>query len=420
MKSAISLVILGFFLVSCAQNTKAPSPQPSATVSKTLTVIPTVTPVALAPTVTVSITKRFDNTPTTTAPAPISLSPISVENADQIQPLFTYHVPWDALSYGLVAVSPDAKWVALAPKYSSQLYILPLAWTPDRSIIPSIDTASSYAYKFRTESLAFSPDSGYLAVAGENDSVTVYDLEHMDRIKTLSKLDWPSAVTFMKDSKTLVIGTQRGPGGSLEIWDIQTSSLKRVISLDVTHGGICSVAVSPDGSILAAGYCSWIFDISTLDIEKDFAPIARLAGLDEVRYCAHLCTDNRNIIAFNPSTGDIASGTNYDRIPIQNPRTGKLSGIIHSAFVDYLGYEIGPVNSLAFTSDGGVLGIAGSRLTLRNTNDGRLLWSHRYLYPSYASAMAITADSRLLISIDSDGNIEFWGIPDSLKLIQSK
>jgi WD40 repeat protein len=118
---------------------------------------------------------------------------------------------------------------------------------------------------------------------------------------------------------------------------------------------------------------------------------------------------------FNPSTGDIASGTNYGRIPVQNPRSGKLSATISTAGgVSEFEYDTGPVNALAFTSDGAILVTAGSlEFQLRDAKDGRLLWYHGYDWNSSSlSTVTISPDSRLLISVDSDGNVEFWGIPD--------
>ena len=411
MKSALSYVLLGFFLVSCVSNPQVSSPQPVTAVSPTFTAATTVTPVNLLKTVTPEI----ENTPTIAVPASISLSPIDVGNADQIQLLFTYHVAWDALSYGFVSISSNGKWVALAPKYGSPLSLLPLTWYTDHSIVPLIDVASSKTYNLRTEALAFSPDATYLAVAERDDLVEVFDLEHPEKNKTIHIVDWPNAVTFTKDSKKLIIGTKRGLEGYLQLWDVETATLEQEISRNAPSGGICSVAISPDGKILAAGYCTYVFDSSTWDIEKGFIPITRLAGLDEVLYCAHFCTDDRNIIVFNPSTGDIASGTNHGRIPIQNPRSGKLTATISTWGRDEIGnYDAGPTNALAFTANGSVLVIATStELQIRDVKDGRLLWSHEPDGDARGmSAVTITADSRLLISVNSNGDVEFWGIPD--------
>lgn len=413
MKFIISFVVISLILVSCGFNPQSSSIQPSATSNSVVPTTVTVTSVSQSPVPKNTDSPKIDNTPTGIAPKVITLSPINTENAEQIQLLFTHHISWDSISYGLATISPNGKWVALAAKYSSQLYLLPLMWETNNSIVPTVDVESSRIYKLRTESIAFSPDSAYLAVAGNDNSVTVFDLENPDKVKTFDIGNWTSAVTFVRDSKTLAIGTMRGVEGSLQILDLETGTIKHEISKNTSSGGICSVGISPDGNILAVGYCTYIFDISTWDIDKDFAHIARLAGLDEIAYCAHFCTDNRNIIAFNPITGDVASGTNYGRIPLQDARSGKLTAIISTVRRDgEVAYDASPVNALAFTPDGAMLIIATTpELQIRDVNDDRLLWSHT-ISSKKLDAMTMSADARIIITINSDGEISFWGIPN--------
>lgn len=351
--------------------------------------------------------------PTSIVANAITLSPINAGNIELIQPLFTHQVSWDPISYGLVAISPNGKWVALATKYSSQLYLLPLKWETNYSIVPTIDVELSRVYKLRTESIAFSPDSAYLAVAGNDNSVTVFDLENANNIKNFDVGNWTSAVSFIRDSKTLAIGTMRGYEGSLQIIDLETGTTKYEISKNTSSGGICSVSVSPDGKILAIGYCTNVFDISTWDIDKNYEYIARLTGIDEVNTtCPHFCTDNRNIIAFNPVTGDIASGTNYGRIPLQDTHSGKLRTIISTVVRDGdVAYDASPINALAFTPDGEMLVIGTTpEIQIRSVKDGELLWSNNESQ-HYLTAMAISADARLMISVNSAGEVKFWGIP---------
>jgi WD40 repeat protein len=412
MKLIHLLTILGLILVSCAKKPQESSPQKYNT---RIVPLETATSVNMVSTPTTFATKQADSTPTSAGPASISLLPIDLRNADRIQLLFGYQVEWDTYSYGLAAVSPDRRLVALAPKYDTHLTLLPLTWKTDHSIVPAIKDSTSRTYYFRTEALAFSPNSAYLAAADGIDTVKVYDLLRPNNIKAITGLDSPDAVTFTSDSEKLIIGTRRGLKGYLQLWDLETVTFEWEISRDTLGGGVCSLAISPDNKILAAGFCTYVFDISTWDTEKEYTYITRLAGLDEVGYCPHFCTDDRNIIAFNPVTGDIASGTNYDRIPIQDPRTGKLKMIISTVRrFDGFGFDAGPVNSLSFTKDGEILVIAAAHeLQLRAAKEGRLLWNYGYIEThANIDAATITADSKLLISVNSDGQVGFWGIPE--------
>lgn len=408
MKIVTLSVIISLVFASCGFNPQSPSA--TSTIAPPIAGTSTSISQSLVPQNTE--TPRIENTPTNIVANAIPLSPINTENIQQIQPLFNHQVPWDAISYWLVVISPNSKWVALAAKYSSQLYLLPLTWNTNNSIVPTIDVASSRVYKLRTESIAFSPDSAYLAVAGNNNSVAVLDLENPDKIETFDVGNWTSAVSFVGDSKTLAIGTMRGYEGSLRIIDLETGSIKYEISKNLTSGGICNVTVSPDEKILAIGYCTNVFDISTWDIDKNFEYIARLTGIDEVNTtCPHFCTDNRNIIAFNPITGDIASGTNYGRIPLQDIHSGKLRTIISTVVRDGdIAYDASPINALAFTPDGELLVIGTTpEIQIRSVIDSKLLWSHNEA-PRYIAGMAMSADARLIISVNSDGEVKFWGV----------
>lgn len=409
MKIIISSVIISLFLASCGFNSRAPS----ATSTSVVPTDVTITSVSQSPVPKNTETPRIDNTPTSPAAKAITLSPINTENIERIQLLFTHQLSWEAISYGLVAISPNGKWVALATKYSSQLYLLSLIWKPNNSIVPSIDVESLRIYKLRTESIAFSPDSAYLAVAGNDNSVSVLDLENPNKIRTFDIGNWTSAVSFVRDSKTLAVGTMRGYEGSLQIIDLETGTTKYEISKNTSSGGICNVGVSPDGKVLAIGYCTNVFDISTWNIDKNYEYIARLTGIDEVNTnCPHFCTDNRNIIAFNPLTGDIASGTNYDRIPLQDTHSGKLRTIISTVVREGdVAYDASPINALAFTPDGEMLVIGATpEIQIRSVKDGELLWSTTES-PYYITAVAMNADARLMISVNSDGEVKFWGIP---------
>jgi WD40 repeat protein len=292
---------------------------------------------------------------------------------------------------------------------------MPMPWTSEHSFFPWEDPISPKTYSFWTKSLSFSPNNLYLAVASGDDQVAVIDIQHSKIATFLRPIEWPTSVAFTHDNK-LIVGTKRGYTGSLQLWNIETASLEKEISRDAPNGGICSVAISPDGEFLASGYCTYVFDVLTWDIQNGYKPLSRLVGLDEVPYCPHFCIEDRNLVAFNPANGDVASGTNESRIPIKNSHTGRLSTIVStSSEVDEYNYisDVAPVNGLAFTSDGAILVIAAGRyLQLRNVMDGKLLWYHKNSQGVEMSMTTITADSKLIISIDSKGDVNFWGVPD--------
>ena len=266
-------------------------------------------------------------TPLPTHP-PISLSPINATNTDQIQVIYTIHVSDTVRTEDLLAISPDKKWVALTPEDGSPLHVQRLKWTPDGSFVPMGNGFTSF-YLYRTAALAFSPDAMHLAVANEADnSVLIFGLDDLpsEAKKTLLPIgDRPEAVTFTKDSQKLIIGTPGGANGSLQLWDLGTSSLEREIPAQAP-GEVCSAGISPNGKILAAGNCVEPFAISTWEIDGGYTLLTQLTRSDQAGPCgSDPCPGQHNVFAFNPASEDIASGLDFPLISIHDPRTGKLS-----------------------------------------------------------------------------------------------
>ncbi|MBV8384217.1 MAG: hypothetical protein JOZ63_16540, partial [Planctomycetaceae bacterium] len=62
------------------------------------------------------------------------------------------------------------------------------------------------------------------------------------------------SVAFSPDGKTLAAGYSGGGGGGVVLWDVAARQRLGDEPLPVSEGGVWSVAFSPDGKTLAAGY----------------------------------------------------------------------------------------------------------------------------------------------------------------------
>ena len=62
------------------------------------------------------------------------------------------------------------------------------------------------------------------------------------------------SVAFSPDGKTIAAGYSAARGGGVVLWDV--AARKRLVDepLPVKEGGVKSVAFSPDGKTIAAGY----------------------------------------------------------------------------------------------------------------------------------------------------------------------
>ncbi len=385
MKRMLSLFILGLFLISCGAITPSSSPM--------------------------TVVVPFNVTPIPT-PSPVSLSPINAGNVDQIQTVYAIHVSDTERTEDVLAISTDKKWVALTPKNGAPLHVQRLKWTPDGSFVPMGNGFTSF-YLYQTASVAFSPDSMHFALANQADnSVLVFGLDDLpnEAKKTVLPIgDRPEAVTFTKDSQKLIVGTQGGANDSLQLWDVGTASLERKISADAP-GGLCSAAISPGGKTLAAGSCANPFDISTWDVGNNYTLLSQITSSDQAGSCTGPCPGQNNAFAFNPATGEIASGIDFPIITIHDPNTGKLSTSVTMHPAGDSSNGIDTVSALAYTSDGASLVmVANQELQLVDAKEGKLLWHPAD--PMSITAMTISADSKLLVTLDTAGDMIFWGVP---------
>lgn len=359
----------------------------------------------------ISIVLSSGTTPLPTPP-PISLSPINPTNADQMQVIYAIHVSDTVRTEDLLAISPDKNWIALTPRDGAPLHVQRLKWAPDGSFVPMGNGFTSF-YLYRTASLAFSPDAMHLAVANEaGNSVLVFDLDDLPSEAKSHPLpigDLPGTVTFTGDSRKLIVGTAGFGSGSLQVWDLGTSSLERAIPVQ-SPGEICSARLSPDGKILAAGNCTEPFTISTWEIDGGYAPLTQLTKSDKTGPCgADACPGQRNVFAFNPANGEIASGIDFPLISIRDPRTGKLSTSVTTPAARQSSNSGQSIRALAYTSDGAILVlVANQELQLIDARNGTLLWHPQD--PSPITAVAISADSKLLVSMNANGDMLFWGV----------
>jgi WD40 repeat protein len=385
MKRVLSLIIFGFFLVACGF----------------------INPSGKAGPITIGVQVDVTLAPT---PLPYNLLPINASNVSEIQPLYTMHLQGERIE-DLLAISPDKKWVAVGRKNNGPINIQRLKWDSESSFVPKGDGFTTF-FLYKTTSLAFSPDSMRVAIAnGADNTVLIFSLadlpDESDKI-VLPIGARPQAVAFTKDSQKILVGTWGGSQAALQLWDIGTASLEQEISGE-SLDSVCSAALSPDGKILAAGSCA-TFDISTWDVENGYAPLSQLAGLDAADDCPSPCSKQRNIFGFNPTTGALVSGVNFPTILIHDLRTGNISATVttQSARAGSNGGDT--VGALAVASDGAILVMSvNQQVWLIDAKNGNVLWY--YADPKRTNAVAISTDSRLMVSLNVDGDLVFWGIP---------
>lgn len=348
-------------------------------------------------------------------PTQYALGSIDASSASRLRLLFTESASWEQYTYGDIVFSPDDRFVALASS-QSPLFIFSLPWVGDGLLeVPSTGLPSRNN-SCCASGLAFNPDSRQLALALPNDGVLLVNPSTGENEASLGPISQPGSVAYVEDGTKLVVDTFEWPDSSIQLWDIGSASLIKKIAQGGVNGRFCDVAVSPDGRILAASHCLYSYRVRLWNIAAGYSPLTTLYGLYQPPYdCGHCSGDYfRNILQFAPDSRTIASANGWEQVVMSDPRTGKLNFVLGTGrMVDTTsGVAPGPIANIAFSGDSQVLVIAaGSELQLRNLRDGAFLLHTENPPGTPFGSIAMSPDSRLLVTVDWDGTVGFWGVP---------
>jgi len=194
-----------------------------------------------------------------------------------------------------VAVSPDGRFIATAGE-DTKVFL----YDAETSKLSAIFTG----HVDFVNGLAFSPDGQFLASAGAEGNIILWDVKADKKLRALlGHSDQVNAVAFSPDGTLLASASA---DSTVILWDL--SSGEQIKTLNGNRGGVRTLAFSPDGKKLASagdGTKMLVWDTATGQLQKQIAgpPAAINALTFSPDGKLHAATENSEISEFNTDTG---------------------------------------------------------------------------------------------------------------------
>ncbi len=269
--------------------------------------------------------------------------------------------------------------------------------------------------KSHLNAIAVSPCGTMLAIAGRQNDVVIWDLDHWKTCASFTHHIWVNCVAYSPDGRTLVVGTRGDKNehiaSAIYVWDLGSQTLKHRLpghDSEVGPHEVRCVAVTPDGRrLISAGTDGFLrlWDMETgvrLDQIRvgDGSPIYSVAlcpqGTRVAVVSSIKCVEVYDLTSdeLTPPRKPIWRGTPYQQDPAD------ISGEAHPT-----------VTAAAFAPDGTRLAIA--------YDDGTIeLWdpvdeAHIATLSGHSEAitcLAFSPDGHRLASGSRDWSVKLWDV----------
>jgi WD40 repeat protein len=243
------------------------------------------------------------------------------------------------------------------------------------------------------DSIAFNPDGKTIVAAGEDGSITLWDVVGERQIGSPLKghTGEVDSVTYSPDGRYIASSRE---DDSVVLWDARNRQLLRHLANpnpspgdSVGFTGSRNVAFSPDSTVVAAGFSDGTIHLwYTASGQSVREPLA----FHQKRVFS---------VAFSPDGSTLASGCSDDTLILWNLESGQPR---YAPFTEHKD----AILSLAFSATGGQLATASMDTDIILWELGRGMLPN--LHTASILSLAFSPDNQTLASSSEDGSIRFW------------
>jgi WD40 repeat protein len=283
------------------------------------------------------------------------------------------------------------------------------------------------------ESVAWSPNSQWIASASADKTVQVWDASSGSRLLTYTDhSDSVESVAWSPDGKRIASASN---DKTVQVWDASSGSL--LLTYKDHAGGLNSVAWSPDGKRIASAsndktvqvwdasdgslqltykghsdsveIVAWSPDgkrITSGSVDSVLVWDAIITSNSLVLYRGH--ASNVNSVAWSPDGKHIASASADKTVQVWGASDGSL-------LLPYTGHT-SYVNSAAWSPDGKHIASASKTVQVWDASAGSLLLPYTG-HTSYVNSVAWSLDGKRIASASADKTVQVWDASNGCLLL---